>query len=138
LLGVQVNVEITGPVAEITLTQRFRNPSEGFAEGVYVYPLPDNAALHGMVMLVGNRRIHGEIHKKAVARHIYEQAKRQGKRTALVEQLDPGVFNTSVANIPPGEVIKVKLRYTQVLQRDGERFSLRLPLTVTPRYAPAP
>lgn len=138
LLGTQVNVDITGPVAEVTLTQRFKNPSGTFAEGVYVYPLPDNAALHGMVMLLGNRRIHGEIHKKAKARHIYRKAKRQGKRTALVEQLDPGVFNTSVANIPPGEVIKVKLEYTQVLERDGAKFSLHLPLTITPRYAPGP
>jgi Ca-activated chloride channel family protein len=137
LLGTDVAVTVTGPVAEVRLTQRFRNPSRTFAEGVYVYPLPADAALHGMKMVMGERVIRGEIHEKQEARHLYRQASAQGKRAALVEQLDPGVFTTSVANIPPGQVIEVTLTYTQVLQRDASTFTLRLPLTITPRYAPA-
>lgn len=137
LLDTEVDIEVNGPVAEVTVTQRFSSRDRAFSEGVYVYPLADNAALHDMEMIVGQRRIQGEVHERREAGRIYDQAKQQGKRTGLVEQQKPNVFTTSVANIAPGETVAVELRYTQALERVGHRFSLHLPLTITPRYIPA-
>lgn len=134
LLNTEAEIEVNGPVAEVTITQHFSNRNRAFAEGIYVYPLPDNAAIHGMDMIVGQRRIQGEIHERKQAREIYQKAKKKGQRTSLVEQERPNVFTTSVANIAAGEQVSVELRYTQVLDRDGREFSLRLPLTMTPRY----
>lgn len=135
LLNTDADIEVNGPVAEVTLTQRFSNRARGFTEGIYVFPLPENAAIHGMNMLVGDRRIQGQIHEKQQARKIYEKARESGQRTGIVEQERPNIFTVSVANIAAGERIAVEIRYTQVLERDAARFSLRLPLTITPRYA---
>ena len=134
LLNTEAKIEVNGPVARVTIRQQFNNRDHSFAEGVYVFPLPENAAIHGMDMIIGQRRIQGEIHEKKEAKKIYQQAKKQGKRAGLVEQQRANVFTTSVANIAAGEKVEVEIRYTQVLERDANRFSLRLPLTITPRY----
>ena len=136
-LGMEADVEISGPVARVKMTQRFSNPATGFAEGLYVFPLPEGAAVHAMELRVGERRIVGEIHEKEQAQRIYEKAKAEGKRTGLVQQRRPNVFTTAVANVAPGEEIAVQLEYIEALHRDGNRFSFRLPMTLTPRYRPA-
>ena len=137
MLDMEADVQISGPIAQVRLTQVFRNPGNSFVEGLYVFPLPENAAVHAMELRIGERRIVGEIHEKQAAKKIYEQARAEGKRTGLVEQRRANVFTTSVANIAPGEQIAVQLDYIEVLHREGNRFSFRLPMTLTPRYRPA-
>lgn len=138
LLNTDVDVEISGPIAQVRVRQHFANPGDAFAEGSYVLPLSENAAVHGMTLDIGERKIVGQIHEKAEAKAIYEQAKRNGQQTGLTEQQRPNLFRTSVANIGAGEQITVTLEYTELLVPDANNYSLRLPLTMTPRYAARP
>ena len=136
LLDTEVDIRVSGPVARVTLVQRFSNRGGEFSEGVYVFPMPENSAVHGMVLSIGERRIIGDIREKEQAKKIYEQAKRDGRRAGIVEQRRPNMFSTKVANIGAGEEVTVALHYTELLVPDGQRFSLRFPLTMTPRYTP--
>jgi len=137
LLDTDAHITVSGPLARVTLTQRFRNASQQFREGRYLFPLPENAAVDGMVLTIGERRIVGRIDKKAEAEQAYRQARASGKKASLVSQQRPNLFTTAVANIAPGETIQVELHYQQTLDVDGRRFQLRLPLTLTPRFTPA-
>ena len=137
LLDTDAHITVSGPLARVTLTQRFHNPSQQFREGRYLFPLPENAAVDGMVLTVGERRIVGRIDKKAEAEEAYRQARASGKKASLVSQQRPNLFTTAVANIAPGETVQVELHYQQTLNVDGRRFQLRLPLTLTPRFTPA-
>ncbi len=131
-----VHFDISGLVARTRVQQHFKNDGTDWMEGVYVFPLPDNAAVDRLRIKVGERVIEGEIKEREQAKKIYRQAKADGKRTALVEQERPNMFTTSVANIGPHETVIVIIEYQQTLAyRDG-RFSLRFPMTVTPRYIP--
>jgi Ca-activated chloride channel family protein len=132
----EAHLEIAGLVARVTLKQRFRNDSEEWLEGVYVFPLPETAAVSDLQMEIGDRRISGEIHERVAARQVYERASRAGQKASLVEQQRPNMFTTRVANVGPGEEVLVQLQYVQQVRYwDGE-FSVRLPMTVTPRYIP--
>ena len=135
-LDSRADIHIAGMVATVTLQQRFRNDLDQWAEGVYVFPLPENAAISYMAMTIGERRIVGRISEKMAARQKYEQAKAEGKKAALVEQERPNLFTQSVANIAPGESITVELHYQQPVRFNQGEFSLRLPTTLTPRYIP--
>lgn len=137
MLDSDVEVRVSGPVAHVTLSQRFRSKQRRFVEGSYVYPLPETAAVRGMEIRIGDRRIVGEIHEREQAEQIYEQAREEGNQAGIVNQQRPNIFSTAVSNIPAGEEIEVVLQYTQMLDREGARFSLRLPLTITPRYQPS-
>ncbi len=132
----KVDIQVSGMVAEVALQQQFRNSSDRWVEAVYVFPLPDNAAVNYLQMQIGERVIVGEIKEKQAARKIYRQARAAGKKAALVEQQRPNMFTNRVANIGPGETVRVSLRYVQrVAYREGE-FSLRFPMTIIPRYIP--
>ena len=82
----EVNADITGFVARVTVTQEFYNPSEQKIEAIYVFPLSDHAAVDRMVMTVGDRRIVGEVKEREEARQIYEQAKAAGHVAGLLDQ----------------------------------------------------
>ncbi len=97
----RVEMRVTGPIARATLTQRFSNPRADWVEAVYAFPLPEDAAVDHLRMEIGGRVIEGRIAERGEARRTYEQAKTEGKRSALVEQHRPNLFTTAVANIPP-------------------------------------
>ncbi len=137
-LKTDVEMDVTGPIARVKVTQRFQNPSKGWVEGTYVFPLPENSAVDVLKMQIGDRFIEGQIKPRQEAREIYEQAKAEGKKTALLEQQRPNIFTNQVANIGPGETIVVQVEYQQTVHQSGGEFSLRFPMVVAPRYNPAP
>jgi Ca-activated chloride channel family protein len=136
LLNTDVDMQINGLVARVSVRQEFRNDGNEWAEGVYVFPLPDKAAVDHMRLHIGDRFIEGEIREKEQAKKEYEQAKRAGKKASLVEQQRPNMFTTSVANIAPGELVVVEIEYLEDIRYDNGSFSVRFPLTITPRYIP--
>ena len=137
-LGSDYSVTISGPTGRTVLTQRFSNPSEGWVEGVYVFPLPEGAAVDTLKIVAGNRVIVGEVKEKKEAKIIYEAAKREGQTASLLEQERPNLFTNSVANIGPHETVVVQIEYQETIAQSAGTYSLRLPLVVAPRYNPAP
>ena len=132
VLGATVEVRVTGIIARTKVTQIFQNPSSEWVEGVYIFPLPGDAAVDTLKMKVGDRTVLGVIQEKEEARRTYETAKQQGSKASLVEQQRPDVFTTSVANVGPGETVEVAIELQQVVQWDAGRFRLRFPMVVHP------
>ncbi len=137
-LATDVDIQVTGPIGRTRVTQRFENPSDGWVEGVYVFPLPDNAAVDTLKMVIGDKVIEGEIKPKVEARRIYEEARDAGQRASLVEQERPNLFTNSVANIGPGETVIIQIEYQETIRQSNSTFSLRFPMVVAPRYNPQP
>jgi Ca-activated chloride channel family protein len=136
VLDTQVEITVTGMIARTKLTQTFSNPSEEWINGIYVFPLPEDAAVDHLNLQVGERVIEGQIQLKAQAKKTYERAKQQGKKASLVAQQRPNLFTNSVANIAPGETVKISIEYQQLLAYQQGLFSMRFPMTVGPRYIP--
>jgi Ca-activated chloride channel homolog len=136
VLKTDVHLVVTGIVARATVRQEFSNPGSGWTEGVYVFPLPDDAAVDHLRMQVGDRSIEGVIQERVTAKARYEHAKRAGQRASLVEQERSNIFTTSVANVPPGASIRIEVEYQQAVRYDGGQFRLRFPMVVGPRYVP--
>jgi Ca-activated chloride channel family protein len=131
-----IHAQVTGNVARVRVTQKFENPSSEWLEGLYVFPLSAGAAVDELELIVGERRIRGEIQRKQDARATYEQARSEGRRASLVDQERPNLFTTSVANIAPHSSVTVEIAYLDTIPfRDG-RYTLNLPLSITPRYSP--
>lgn len=131
-----VAMTVSGLVARVSVRQEFRNDGDEWTEGVYVFPLPDKAAVDRMRLHIGERYIEGEIREKEQAKKDYERARNEGRKASLVEQERPNLFTTSVANIAPGERVVVEIEYLEDLRYDNGTFSIRFPMTLTPRYIP--
>ena len=136
VLSTEVRLHVAGVLARGTVVQRFRNASDGWVEGVYVFPLPEQAAVDHLAMKVGERTIEGQIREREQARAEYQQAAASGKKASLVEQERPNVFTTSVANLGPGEELVVEIELQETLSFDRGEVRLRFPLVVGPRYVP--
>ena len=133
-LETDLRISVAGVVARVRVAQRFRNTGATYLEAVYVLPLPDDAAVDRLLMKVGDRVIEGEIHERQRAERIYGEARAAGQRASLVRQASANLFTTAVANIAPGEAIDITIEYLQTARYDSGEFSLRVPLTLTPRY----
>lgn len=139
ILKTDVHIAVTGTITRATVRQEFTNPSRkkgDWLEGVYVFPLPETAAVDHLRMKIGERIIEGRIKERAEAKQLYDQAKREGKRTGLVEQERPNLFTTSIANIGPGEHVTIELEYQDTVRYEHDQFQLRFPMAVGPRYIP--
>ncbi len=137
-VATDVQITISGPFARTRVTQRFENPTRGWVEGVYAFPLPDMSAVDTLRLQIGDRFIEGEIEEKKKAKAIYNAAKAAGKKASLLEQQRANVFTNAVANIGPYETVVVQIEYQEAVRVDGDDFSLRFPMVVAPRYTPAP
>ena len=135
-LKTDVAITVTGPIARARITQRFENPSDKWVEGVYVFPLPANSGVDTLRMQIGDRFLEGDVKEREQARQIYEHAAAQGYKATLIEQQRPNMFTNSVANIGPHETVVVQIEYQEPVKLDGDKFSLRVPLVVGPRYTP--
>ena len=129
-----VKAQISGGIALVTVEQQFSNPSKVPVEAVYTFPLPSEAAVNAMEFRVGKRRVVGEIKRREEARQIYNEAKSAGKRTALLDQERPNIFTQSVANVMPGDELRVKISFVQRLNYKGGAYEWAFPTVVGPRY----
>ncbi len=134
LESTKVDVHIAGVIADVTVVQAYKNEGSRSIEAKYVFPGSTRAAVYAMQIHVGNRLIVAQIREKRQARAEYEAAKQEGKTASLLEQHRANVFQTSVANILPGDHITVELRYTELLVPTDGKYQFVYPTVVGPRY----
>lgn len=131
-----VKAEISGFISRVTVTQEFENPFSEKIEAVYTFPLPPDAAVDDMTMNVGERIVRGKIMRREEARAVYEAAKTNGQVASLLDQERPNIFTQSVANILPGEQVKITLSYVENLKYTNGAYEFVFPMVVGPRYIP--
>jgi Ca-activated chloride channel family protein len=128
---------ISGMVARVDVVQEYENPFAGKIEAVYTFPLPHDAAVDRMTMTVGTRVIEGQVLRRDEARRLYQAARESGRVAGLLNQERPNVFTQLVANIEPGNQIRIRISYVQTLKFEDGRYEFVAPLVVAPRYHPA-
>jgi len=131
-----MQAQVTGNVARVHVTQAFSNAGSDWVEGLYVFPLSADAAVDELFMKIGERTLRGEIQEKAKAQAAYAQARSEGKQASIVDQERPNMFTTAVANIAPHSTVSVEITYLETIPYRDSRYTLRLPLAITPRYTP--
>ncbi|MEI6091762.1 MAG: VIT domain-containing protein, partial [bacterium] len=134
LTKTDVDVNISGVIADVTVRQYYRSTSDQVLEAVYVFPASVHAAVYSMKMKIGSREIVAVIKEKEQARKDYEQAKLEGKRASLLVQDRPNLFQMNLANIAPGDLISIEMKYTEMLVPDDKIYTFSFPTIVAPRY----
>lgn len=131
-----VKASVSGFISQVSVTQQFVNPYSEKIEAVYVFPLPEDAAVNDFLMKVGDRTIRGIIRERGEAERIYAAAREQGYAASLLTQERPNIFTQKVANIEPGKSIDISITYFNTLAyRDGA-FEFVFPMVVGPRFNP--
>jgi Ca-activated chloride channel family protein len=134
LKSTEVDVKVSGVIADVTVTQTYRNEGTRAIEAKYVFPGSTRAAVGGLNVRLADRLITAQIREKQQARIDYDAAKKEGRTAALLEQHLHNVFQMNVANILPGDEVKVELRYTELLVPQAGNYRFVFPTVVGPRY----
>lgn len=135
LKSTKARVNIAGVIADVVVTQEYKNNGKRPIEATYVFPASTRAAVYAMKMTIGKRTIIADIKEREQARKDYEDAKAAGKSASLLEQQRPNVFQMNVANILPGDLIAVELKYTELIEPKDGRYEFVYPTVVGPRYS---
>ncbi|MEP3246878.1 MAG: marine proteobacterial sortase target protein [Sneathiella sp.] len=136
ILSTRINSRVTGHIVRTTVIQTFSNPTQNWMEGMYYFPLPDDASVDRMTLKIGERVISSEIQEKSQAVKTYTKAAAAGKVSALLTQYRPNMFSTRVANMEPGGTLDVEISFQSVAAQNGTNFSWRMPQAITPRFDP--
>jgi len=122
-----VNASVNGYVSAVDVRQEFENPYAHKIEAVYVFTLPEDAAVDDFIMTIGKRRIRGIIRERKVAEAIYAQAGHLGYLASLLSADRTNTFRQTIANIEPGNHIDVNIHYFQALQFENGWYEFRFP-----------
>ena len=133
----RVNIEIQDQMATTTVDQAIVNETDRQLEITYVFPLPRNAQVKKFSLIVGDREISGRLLSRDEARREYERIVRTRKDPALLEYLGNGMFQSSVFPIPPHGERTVKLVYSELLRKEGDRVEYMYPLN-TEKFSKKP
>lgn len=136
LKSISYDAEVKGCFTKVKVRQIYENTMEQAIEAIYVFPLPDEAAIDSCKMKIGSREIDAVLKKRGEAKAEYRKAVDEGHHGVLMEQERPNIFTMNVGGIESKEIIEVSLTYIQRIpwQAGGGRFTI--PLVVAPQFIP--
>ena len=126
--SVDVNATIRDQIASVQISQTFENIGSRTLEARILFPLPTDAAIDSLTLIVDGKELPGRLMKKADARRIYESIVRRRQDPALLEYMGQGLFQTRVFPIPAGAKRRVEIRYSQLLRKENGLVDLHLPI----------
>ncbi len=124
----RVDIQIKDGVATAKVEQVFKNSVNRDLEAVFVFPLPENAAISDFAMFINGKRMSGELVEKDKARQIYQDIVRRMKDPGLLEYLGGNLFRVSVYPVPGNGEQRIELEYSQTLPFDGGLYKFVYPL----------
>jgi tetratricopeptide (TPR) repeat protein len=130
LVDQKVMVSISGRIAHTEIEQAFYNESGETMEGIYRFPLPADASISGLSLLVGDRWMDGEMVEKERGQRIFQQIvdATVPRDPALLHWEQGNVFKLRIFPIPGRGERRIRLSYTQVLPTVGEALRYRYPM----------
>lgn len=124
----QVDAVVRGQSAKVRISNVLKNPSASVIEASFLFPLPDDAVVGSLTLLVDGKELPGNVLDAAEARRIYEATVRRQRDPALLEYAGRRLIRSRVFPIPAGQERTVEFEYTVVPMLRGNLRKLRLPL----------
>ena len=146
LYFVDIEGEVVDQFAKIKLTHKYFNPTDQVLDTIFKFPKGLYQVFDGLTVEMNGKTIIGLIGEKRKAREQYEKAVKEGKTAVKTESIQTSKDNfqffdlliTNIGNIPPMQSINLVFSFIQQLDIScNKKFSLILPLTLTPRYIPS-
>jgi Ca-activated chloride channel family protein len=134
----RVQVTVVNQIATTSIDMQFLNEGNGLAEGTFVFPLPQGAAVDQLTMYINGQAIDAKILPADQARGIYNEIVRRYRDPALLEYIGSSAIQANVFPIPPGERRRIEIRYQQVLEVENGLLHYVYPLKVTNLVSPRP
>ncbi|MBI3921467.1 MAG: hypothetical protein HY318_08635, partial [Armatimonadetes bacterium] len=108
----KVTVDVRDQIARTVIEESFVNHTNGTLEGVFYFPLPQDASITGFGMWIGDQLVEADVVEKERAREIYETILRERRDPGLLEWEGGNIFKARVFPIWGGSEKRIKISYT--------------------------
>ncbi|MEZ5306883.1 MAG: VIT and VWA domain-containing protein [Pyrinomonadaceae bacterium] len=126
--SINFETKIKGQVATTRVEQVFRNDTNQTLEGIYFFPIPENAAIEQFAIWENGKKLVGEVRSREEARRIYDEIVRKQRDPGLLEYAGQNLFQASIFPIPGNSDKKLELTYSQVLKAESGTVNFKYPL----------
>ena len=130
----EVTTNIAGIIADTYVVQSYSNEGTKPINASYVFPASTKVTIHGMKMQIGNQVVTAVIKEKEEAKEEFEAAKSEGKSASMLSEERANVFTMDVANIMPGDDVRIELHYTELITPTEGSYQFVFPTVAGPRY----
>lgn len=124
----EVNAVVRQQSAKVRVSNVLKNPGAQTIEAAFLFPLPDDAVVGSLTLLVEGKELTGQVLEAKEARRIYEATVRRRRDPALLEYSGRRLLRSSVFPIPAGAERTVEFEYVVLPAPRGSLRELRLPL----------
>jgi Ca-activated chloride channel homolog len=136
--SLKIDTAVKGQVATTRITQIFLNDLNFDIDGVFFYPLPEDATFVDFATWDGDKKLRGEVLEREEARNRYMAIVRKTLDPGLLEYAGANLFQARVFPVPANGEKKVEFAYNQVLKADHGMVSYTYPLQSGTKANPQP
>lgn len=122
-----IRATFDGRIVRYEVEDRYVNRGMRPAEVDYLLPLPRGAAFENLELSINGEMIAGETMRAERARSVYEEIVRKLRDPALVEWMGLDLLRTRIFPVQPGEEKRVVVRFSAVVEREGDDLRLDWP-----------
>jgi Ca-activated chloride channel family protein len=108
LKGVECDFSVASGIAEVSMTQIFRQENAKPLDCEYLFPLPADASVYFCEADINGRKIRAQVRERQEARQLAAEKKAAGHRTALVESERDNLFTLSLGNVQPDDLVVIE------------------------------
>lgn len=128
LVNHRVKVSLDDQVAVTTVKQTFHNQSNRQLEAVYSFNVPKGATVREFSMMVGGKKVKGELVEAARAKSIYTDIVRRTMDPGLLEYIGTDLLQMSVFPVPANGDQEVEVSFTSIIGKQMETVEYLYPL----------
>ena len=77
-----INIAVNNQLTTTKINQVFISPNNFEVDGIYIFPVPDDAALSNFALSIDEEPVTGQLLSHEESRRIYRSSVRQGYRAA--------------------------------------------------------
>jgi Ca-activated chloride channel homolog len=136
--SLKIETAVKGQVATTRIHQVFLNDLSFDVDGVFFYPLPEDATFVDFATWDGDKKLRGEVLEREEARNRYLAIVRKSWDPGLLEYAGANLFQARVFPVPANGEKKVEFAYSQVLKADHGMVSYTYPLQSGAKANPQP
>jgi Ca-activated chloride channel family protein len=123
LKNYDATVTITDQMAVTHVDQTFKNETNMRLEGIFFFPLPENAIVTGLILWINGVPVEAQVMDSDTAQSIYNNVVQNMIDPALLEYMGDNIFKLSVfpieANGHQMSERRIEITYAELLPYDG-------------------
>ncbi len=125
-----INIAVNNQLTTTKINQVFINPNNFEVDGIYIFPVPDDAALSNFALSIDEEPVTGQLLSHEESRRIYRSSVQQRYNTAIIEYIGTRAFVADVPRIPANGERHIEFEYSQIIPVDNDQVKYTYPLSL--------